>query len=417
VVKKPCRIVIAWSDLHFRNTLAESCRESDLTVVGQCGDYARLLRQLRNLEAEVAVVERALPGFDALSQLGGLHERIPTLILDLVYDEATESMAQQLQAGYVLANDEMHFFADTVRRLRAREQPHPRPHQQSTAPHPPPPLPKAEPKILFGRYELLSTLGGNMGIVHVARDLHTNQKVAVKVLPEGYTNDHLQRLRRESEALKRISHPNVVRLLECSHTTPNHYLVLEFIEGPDLRKLLKKGPLPVAEALHLATQAADGLEASHRAGVLHRDVKPGNLVVLPSLNIRVIDYGAATFATPTIIEQDDDTIFRTMEGYVVGTPGYQSPEQIEGRPLDERCDIYALATVLYEMAEGKHPLRVGDAAATYFATLNTMPPRAEKLGSAWPIVEKGLAKRPGERWRNMAEFAAALRAIHPGSNP
>ena len=201
-MKKPCRIVLAWSDPHFRTTLAESCRESELTVVDQCGDYPRLLRQLRNSEAEVAVVERGLPGFYAGDHLAGLHEMIPTLILDLVYDAATEALAQRLQAGYVLVADEMHFFADTVRRLQSREQPHSRPRLQSTAPHPPPPPPKAESRILFGRYEHLRTLGGNMGIVHLARDLDTNRKVAVKVLPEGYTNDHLQRLRREERGAK-----------------------------------------------------------------------------------------------------------------------------------------------------------------------------------------------------------------------
>jgi serine/threonine-protein kinase len=270
--------------------------------------------------------------------------------------------------------------------------------------------------MLFGRYEQLRTLGGNRGIVYLAMDMDTNRRVVLKVPPEQYTNDHLQRLRRESDALSQISHPNVVRLLGCSHTAPNHYLVLEFLEGSDLKTLLKDGPLPLAEALRLAAEAADGLDATHRAGVLHRDVKPGNLMVLPSRSIRVIDYGLAKVPAPAVIGQDDETIFMTMEGRLVGTPPYLSPEQIEGKALDGRSDIYALATVLYEMVEGKHPLHLQSADEAIWATLHRSPQPAEKLGNAWPIVEKALAKSPDDRWSSMAEFAVALRSVNRESN-
>ena len=189
----------------------------------------------------------------------------------------------------------------------------------------------------IGPYEILSHIGtGGMGEVYHARDTRLGRTVAIKVL----NKEHMQRFEREARAIAALNHPHICTLYDIG---PD-YLVMEHVDGTAV-----KGPLPVEEALPLAIQIASALDEAHRNGILHRDLKPGNIMVTRSGMAKLLDFGLAKLAAGA---EADAASTITMNGTVMGTPAYMSPEQAQGKPVDERSDIFSFGAVLYEILSG-----------------------------------------------------------------
>ena len=215
----------------------------------------------------------------------------------------------------------------------------------------------------IGTYKVVSRLGaGGMGEVYRARDTKLGRDVAIKVLPPRFTadRDRLARFEHEARLLAALNHSHIGAIYGFENAGPLCALVLELVEGPTLADRLAKGPLPLTEALTIASQIAEALEAAHEKGVIHRDLKPANIKIAPDGTVKVLDFGLAkasggTGATPDLTQLPTLTIDATREGLIVGTPAYMSPEQARGQAVDKRTDIWAFGCVLYEMLTGRAP--------------------------------------------------------------
>jgi serine/threonine-protein kinase len=213
----------------------------------------------------------------------------------------------------------------------------------------------------LAHYEITSRLGkGGMGEVYQARDQKLGRDVAIKVPPEEFAKDadRVARFQREAKLLASLNHPNIAAIHGLEESAGTNFLVLELVEGDTLADRIKAGAIPVEESLKLALQIAEALEAAHEKGVIHRDLKPANIKVTPDGKVKVLDFGLAkAFAgeheevnlshSPTLSE------VATMQGVILGTAAYMSPEQARGKPVDKRTDIWAFGCVLYEVLTGK----------------------------------------------------------------
>jgi serine/threonine protein kinase len=209
----------------------------------------------------------------------------------------------------------------------------------------------------LGTFECTALLGkGGMGEVYQAKDLKLGRDVAIKVLPEEFASDadRVARFQREAKLLASLNHTNIAAIHGLEESNGIHFLVLELIEGDTLADRIKSGAIPVEEALKLALQIAEALEAAHEKGVIHRDLKPANIKVTPDGKVKVLDFGLAkAFAgeqadlnlsnSPTLSD------IATMQGVILGTAAYMSPEQARGKPVDKRADVWAFGCVLFEM--------------------------------------------------------------------
>jgi serine/threonine protein kinase len=211
----------------------------------------------------------------------------------------------------------------------------------------------------LGPYEIVAPLGaGGMGEVYRARDTRLERTVAIKILAAQFSSDPVrkQRLEREAKTISNLNHPHICVLHDIGHQDGIDYLVMECVEGETLAKRLQKGPLPLEQVLKLGAQVADALDKAHRSGVVHRDLKPGNIMLAPT-GAKLLDFGlakpAALVSGATVTAAAPQTMPVTQEGTVVGTFQYMSPEQIEGKELDGRSDIFSLGAVLYEMLTGQ----------------------------------------------------------------
>jgi eukaryotic-like serine/threonine-protein kinase len=265
------------------------------------------------------------------------------------------------------------------------------------------------PGTRLGPYEIVSSVGaGGMGDVYKARDTRLNRTVAVKVAKEQFE----ERFRQEALTVAALNHPHVCTLFDVG---PD-YLVMEYIEGKALR-----GPLPVADVLRLAGQIADALEHAHRHGVVHRDLKPSNILLTKS-GVKVLDFGLAK-RQPVLHGTPESHPTLTEGGAVLGTPRYMAPEQIDGKPADERTDIFGLGLMLYEMLTGQHAFEGKSAASVMVAILERDPVAISALAPATPpaleqVVLTCLAKDPAERWQSVRELKHALAwAARAGSGP
>ena len=199
-----------------------------------------------------------------------------------------------------------------------------------------------------------------MGEVWRARDTRLNREVAIKVLPEKVARDPeaLARFEREAKAVAALSHPNVLGLFDLGRDGETVYAVTELLVGETLRERLQEGPLPQRKALEYALQVAQGLAAAHEKGVVHRDLKPENLFLTSDGRVKILDFGLAKMPEPAAENTRSPTAVAVTEpGAVMGTVGYMSPEQVRGKPLDKRSDIFSLGTILYEMLTGQKAFR------------------------------------------------------------
>jgi eukaryotic-like serine/threonine-protein kinase len=275
----------------------------------------------------------------------------------------------------------------------------------------------------LGPYEVMAPLGaGGMGEVYRARDTRLDRTVAIKVLPEhlAQSPDLQQRFEREARAVSAINHPHICALYDIGHQDGTDYLVLEYLEGESLHDRLAKDPLPLDQALRRATEIADALDKAHRSGVVHRDLKPGN-VILTKAGAKLLDFGLAKRAEPVVKGDERLSALATRaplteKGTLVGTIPYMAPEQIEGREADARTDIWAFGALLYEMVTGKRAFVGTSPASLIGAILKDEPPPIRELKPLTPpslerLVKTCLAKDPDERWQNAHDLVAELRWI------
>jgi serine/threonine protein kinase len=267
----------------------------------------------------------------------------------------------------------------------------------------------------ISHYQIVRKLGsGGMGEVFEAEDTQLRRRVALKVLPEAMASNKetLDRFRREARALAALNHPNIVTVYSVEEAGGQHFLTMELVQGKPLTEVIPKQGLEMAEFSHLAIPLADALAAAHEKGIAHRDLKPSNVMVTDRGSVKVIDFGLAK-----LVERkggngggDETTRLQTMEGRILGTPAYMSPEQIEGKPLDPRTDIFSLGVMLCEMTTGKRPFKGDTPMSVMSAVLKDPAPPVRDLKPNLPpglgrIIHRCLEKDPAKRYQT----ASALR--------
>jgi predicted Ser/Thr protein kinase len=252
-----------------------------------------------------------------------------------------------------------------------------------------------QPGMRVGPYEITREIGrGGMGVVYLARD-NIGRDVALKALPPETAADPVTRarLKREAQAAATIKHPGVATVFAFDELEGQPFIVSEYVDGRSLRDAIAAGPLPKARAVILGIEIADALHAAHAAGVIHRDLKPDNVLLTTSGAVKLVDFGIAHVAS-------DDGTRLTIQGDLLGTPAYMAPEQLAGAPADARTDVYAVGLLLTEMVTGRHPLRGG-----------TPPPLPEAVA---PIVARCLQIDPAARFESAAALRDALAAVPAG---
>jgi serine/threonine protein kinase/dienelactone hydrolase len=274
----------------------------------------------------------------------------------------------------------------------------------------------------LGPYEIVEPLGsGGMGDVYRARDSRLDRQVAIKVLAPEFSEDaeRKQRFQREAKTISSLSHPNICTLFDVGEQDGTDYLVMEYLEGETLADRLTKGALPLDELLKIGIQIGEALAAAHRQGVIHRDLKPGNVVQTKTGAVKLVDFGlakdiGAVTSTPRHPSTPDRPL--TAEGAIVGTLAYMAPEQVEGREADARSDIFAFGAILHEMATGKRVFEGETRARLVAAILEHEPAAIQSIDRRHPrklqeIVSRCLAKNPDSRYQSAEEVTAALQAL------
>ena len=264
----------------------------------------------------------------------------------------------------------------------------------------------------LGRYEVLGELGqGAMGIVYKAKDPLIDRVVAIKTINLGLALDEKEeyegRFYQEAKAAGRLNHPNIVTIYDVGKSGDVAYIAMEFLQGRELRDIMNDGGLlPVDQVLDIVAQVAQGLAYAHEHGIVHRDVKPSNIMVVRDGHAKITDFGIARMASSAV---------RTQTGMVLGSPKYMSPEQVMGKEIDQRSDIFSLGVMLYEMLTGQAPFNGENVNAIMYQTLNAVPAPPNTLNPAVPemvnfILAKALAKKVEDRYQNAMDFAVDLRA-------
>ena len=276
-----------------------------------------------------------------------------------------------------------------------------------------------QPGTTLGPYSVTALIGqGGMGEVYRARDTTLDRDVALKVLPEAFTSDpdRLARFEREAKVLASLNHPNIGHIYGLEEAEGTKALVLELIDGPTLADRISKGPIPVDEALPIAKQIAEALEAAHEQGIIHRDLKPANIKVRDDGTVKVLDFGLAK-ALDTAPEGDPNqsptlTAAGTQMGVIMGTAAYMSPEQARGKPVDRRADIWAFGVVLYEMLSGRKLFPGDDVSQTLARVIETEPDwdalPATLSSHLDTYLRRCLQKDPRQRVRDIGDVRLAM---------
>ncbi|MEP7148481.1 MAG: kelch repeat-containing protein [Acidobacteriota bacterium] len=270
-----------------------------------------------------------------------------------------------------------------------------------------------------GHYEILKLIGkGGMGEVYLARDRILNRNIALKLLPFYYTQneDRLRRFQREAQAASALNHPNIITIHELGSVNDQQFIATELIEGGTLREHIARGPMPLTDAVEIAIQTARALAAAHRAGIVHRDVKPENIMLRPDGYVKVLDFGLAKLAEEpgTHSEREISTVRADVSsGILMGTLRYMSPEQALGLQVDARSDLFSLGVVLYEMVSGRPPFDARERSELVESILKSDPPvlgiYADRLPeSLAAVAAKMLAKEPELRYQTADELITDL---------
>src|ERR1700675_3485167 len=276
----------------------------------------------------------------------------------------------------------------------------------------------------LGPYEVLSAIGaGGMGEVYRARDTRLDRTVAIKILPDHLADraDLRERFDREARAIAGLNHPHICTLYDVGHQDGTDYLVMEYLEGETLAQRLAKGPLPLDQVLRYAIEISDALDKAHRKGITHRDLKPGNIMLTKS-GTKLLDFGLAKLkqeVAPANVQLSQLPTAGeplTAQGTIVGTLQYMAPEQLEGKEVDARTDIFAFGAVLYEMATSKRAFEGKTQASVIGAILKDDPPPISSLQPMTPpaldrVVKRCLAKDPDNRWQTARDVELEMKWI------
>jgi Tol biopolymer transport system component len=276
----------------------------------------------------------------------------------------------------------------------------------------------------LGPYEIVAPVGaGGMGEVYRARDTRLNRVVAIKILPDHLADraELRERFEREARSIASLNHPHICTVHDVGHQDGINYLVMEYLEGETLAQRLLGGPLALEQVLQYALQIADALDKAHRKGITHRDLKPGNIMLTKS-GAKLLDFGLAKLKRPAVVSDATLTSLPTSitgEGSIIGTLQYMAPEQLEGKEVDARTDIFAFGAVVYEMAARKKAFEGKNQASLIAKILETDPPPISSQQPMTPpalerVVKSCLAKDPDERWQNAADLARELKWISQG---
>ncbi len=267
----------------------------------------------------------------------------------------------------------------------------------------------AQPKA-FGRFRVIAEIGrGAMGVVYRAQDPMIDRVVAIKTITLAGTEEeraHYEaRFLQEARAAGGLSHPCIVTIYDFGREGDTAFMAMEFLEGRELRDLIREAGIPPSEAVEIAARVAEALAFAHERGVVHRDVKPGNIMVLADGRVKIMDFGIARLDEPGV---------RTATGLLLGSPRYMAPEQVAGRPFDHRADVFSLGVVLYEMLTGATPFAGNDIPQLMYQVMNAAVPPPSRARPALPsvldyIVARALKKNPDERYGSAEEFARDLR--------
>jgi serine/threonine protein kinase len=263
----------------------------------------------------------------------------------------------------------------------------------------------------FGRYEIVTELGkGAMGVVYRANDPLLSRTVAIKTVimssdPQEMA-EYEARFNQEAKAAGGLNHPHIVTVYDIGRSGNVAFMAMEFLDGVELRALMKTGsPVAPARAVEIAAQVAEGLAYAHQHGVVHRDVKPANIMILAGDVAKITDFGIARMRSAEV---------KTQTGVVLGSPRYMSPEQVAGKRAEPRSDIFSLGVILYEMLTGKPAFTGEDVTSVMYQILNVVPPQPSSINPAVPalldfIVAKALAKTVEDRYQDAGELARDLR--------
>jgi TolB-like protein/tetratricopeptide (TPR) repeat protein len=274
----------------------------------------------------------------------------------------------------------------------------------------------------LGPYEILASIGaGGMGEVFRASDPRLGREVAVKVLTAGMAHDadRLARFQREARAVAALNHPHIVTIYSVEECAGIHFLTMELVEGHSLNRLIPEAGLPLDQIVEIGAALADALSAAHEKGIIHRDLKPANVMVSKEGRVKVLDFGLAKELRPASPTDATQTLAdKTEAGLAMGTPAYMSPEQVAGRPLDHRTDIFSLGVMLHEMATGRKPFAGDSTAELISAILRDMPISVADLRSDVPadlarIVRRCLEKDPRRRVQTARDVGNELRDLAP----
>lgn len=274
----------------------------------------------------------------------------------------------------------------------------------------------------LGHYEIIEQIGeGGMGEVYLAEDTHLGRKIALKILPESVAQDgeRMQRFVREAKSASALNHPNIITIYEIGKTNNTHFIATEYIEGETLRERIKGSPLKLKFALEIASQVAGALDAAHRAGIVHRDVKPENVMVRPDGLVKLLDFGIAKLTEKeTNIDSEAATAIKaqTSAGMIIGTAAYMSPEQARGSQVDTRTDIFSFGVMLYEMLAGRPPFVGANALETIGSILNKEPVPLSRQIPDLPheverIINKALRKDREERYQTAKDLLIDLKDV------
>src|SRR5271169_870020 len=252
----------------------------------------------------------------------------------------------------------------------------------------------------LGSYEVVAQIGaGGMGEVYQAHDTKLGRDVAIKVLPEAFAHDpeRLSRFQREAKMLAALNHPNIATIHGLEESNGTHYLVMELVPGDTSQQRVKReGAVPVEEALAIANQIAEALEAAHEKGIIHRDLKPANVKLTPEGKVKVLDFGLAKAFSGDASTEDMSnsptlSMAATMQGVILGTAAYMSPEQAKGKAVDKRTDIWAFGCVLYELLTGKQAFH-GEDVTDILAAVVRAEPDWQALPAATPVKVRELLR-------------------------
>ena len=278
----------------------------------------------------------------------------------------------------------------------------------------------SEPDPLIGQtvshYRIIEKLGGGgMGVVYKAEDTRLHRNVALKFLPDNVAKDPqaLARFQREAQAASALNHPNICTVYDIGEDKGKAFIVMEFLDGAVLKSLIGTNSMELDRLLEISRDIADALSAAHGKNIIHRDIKPENIFIRDGGHPKVLDFGLAKINAPDDKQGESETVILTEAGLVMGSLPYMSPEQLRGRSVDHRTDIFSLGTVLYEMATGQRPFSGGTSLELSSSILRDTPKSVIELRPELPtglhrIVDRCLSKEPIERYVSAQELRQAL---------